>query len=74
MKCMKQKQWVLRGKHKEGGYFYFNGFTYDTRWLDCDNIESARKFDRKSEAERMCVNLNAACKEHGWRCYRVVSA
>lgn len=71
---MDKKKWVLRGKHKMGGYFYMMEPLTDGTVYDAESISSAWVFDDKRKADITCKKMNNVSKARGWRCYRVVSA
>lgn len=73
---MKQKGYVLRGKHKMGGYFYMADYGSAGMVYDAEDKSTAIVFEDKDTAEHTCRKMNNYMEEHGIAGprYRVVCA
>lgn len=69
---MSKQGYVLRGKHKLGGYFYMSDFHSAGMVYDAEDKSSAIVFEDKDKADQTCRKMNNYYP-NGPR-YRVVSA
>lgn len=69
---MNKQGYVLRGKHKTGGYFYMADFHSAGMVYDAEDKSSAIIFEDKGKAEMTARKMNNFYPNHPR--YRVVSA